>query len=131
MAETWSCKLPDFDLISPNRLYRMHFAQRGRYKRQLESMLFAYGDKIEEIESPVEVKITRYYGYRKRQMDEDNLYGACKALIDAIRVRNKGKSGGLGIIKDDSPKHMKLDVQQKKSPEKESFVEITVKHLPS
>ena len=125
MAE-WTCTIPDFDLISPNRLYRMHFGQRSRYKKQLETMLVAYGDDIVLIESPVNVKITRYYGYRKREMDEDNLYGACKALIDAIRVRNKGKSGGLGIIEDDSPKHVSLDVRQEKSPEKQSLVKIRV-----
>tara|TARA_R110002012_G_scaffold275915_2_gene462643 strand:- start:617 stop:901 length:285 start_codon:yes stop_codon:yes gene_type:complete len=92
-------------------------------------MLYAYGTKIELVKSPVNIEITRYYGYRKREMDEDNLYGACKALIDGLRIRNKGKSGGLGIIEDDSPKHMTLDVKQKKSPKKESYVTIEVKAL--
>jgi len=122
----WTCRIPDFDLLSPNRLYRMHFAQRSRYKKSIEAMLIAYGDNIMPIQSPCKVKIVRQYGYRKREMDEDNLYGACKSLIDALKVRKKNKDGGLGIIEDDSPKHIELSVSQEKSSDKKTYIDIFV-----
>ena len=125
----WNCEIPDFDLVSPNRLYRMHFGQRARLKRSIETMIVGYGDEIRLVESPVELKIIRKYGYRKREFDEDNLYGSCKILIDALKVMKKNKDGGLGIIEDDSPKHLTLMVTQEKSDSKESSVVIKV--IPS
>ena len=81
----------------------------------------AYGDEIIELEPKIELKITRFYGYRKRALDKDNLYGACKPLIDAIR--------GYKIIPDDTPKHIDLYVEQEKSPNKTTFVEIAAKEM--
>jgi hypothetical protein len=123
----WNCEIPCFDLVSPNKLFRMHFGQRSRLKRSIETMLVGYGDPIFLLKGPVDLTIIRRYGYRKREFDEDNLYGACKPLIDAMKVRKKNKDGGLGIIKDDSPKHLNLMVTQEKSSEKESSIVIRAK----
>ena len=81
----------------------------------------AYGEEMIELEPKIELKITRFYGYRKRALDKDNLYGACKPLIDAIR--------GYKIIPDDTPKHINLYVDQEKSPNKSTFVKITAKEV--
>lgn len=113
---SWQATIPDFDLISPNRLYRMHFAQRSRWKKAIEVQLMAYGGEMLELNPKIDLRITRFYGYRKRALDKDNLYGACKPLIDAIR--------GHKIIPDDTPAHINLYVEQEKSPDKTSFVRI-------
>jgi len=94
----------------------MHFAQRSRWKKAIEVQLVAYGEEMLELKPKIELKITRFYGYRKRQLDKDNLYGACKPLIDAIR--------GFKIIPDDTPRHIDLYVEQEKSPDKSTFVQI-------
>jgi len=120
--KSWQAEIPDFDLISPNKLYRMHFAQRSRWKKAIESHLAAFGEDIVELNPKVELKITRFYGYRKRALDKDNLYGACKPLIDAIR--------GFKIIPDDTPKHIDLYVEQEKSPNKSTFVRISAVEMP-
>lgn len=97
----------------------MHFAQRSRWKKAIEVHLMAYGEEMVELKPKIDLNITRYYGYRKRELDKDNLYGSCKPLIDAIR--------GYKIIPDDTPKHINLFVDQKKSPDKSSFVTIVAK----
>lgn len=81
----------------------------------------AYGEEMIELEPKIDLKITRFYGYRKRALDKDNLYGACKPLIDAMR--------GYKIIPDDTPKHINLYVDQEKSPDKSTFVKIEAKEV--
>ena len=95
----------------------MHWGKRAKWKKAIESNLFAYGDQIVSLDAKIDLRVTRFYGYRKRAFDKDNLYGACKPLIDAVR--------GLGIIPDDTPAHINLYVEQEKSPTKQSFVRIT------
>ncbi len=94
----------------------MHFAQRSRLKKAIEIQLVAFGDPIVKLTPVVELKIVRFYGYRKRAFDLDNLYGSVKLLVDALR--------GLDIIPEDTPKHISLTVEQEKSPDKSTFVTI-------
>ena len=116
-GKSWSATIPDFDLTSPNKLLRMHFAQRARLKKAIEIQLVGFGDApIPEMIPKIRVEITRHYGYRKREFDLDNLYGSAKLLLDAMR--------GIGVIPDDTPKHIDLCVEQKKSPDKSTFVTI-------
>jgi Holliday junction resolvase RusA-like endonuclease len=97
----------------------MHFAQRTRLKKATSIQLTGYGDPIEgTFAEKSDVKITRFYGYRKRQYDLDNLYGSVKLLLDAMRE--------LGIILGDTPHHINLVVEQEKSPDKSTFVQIEV-----
>ena len=100
----WKCRLPKFDLTSPNRLLRMHFGQRSRIKRAISVILVAYSDPMVELKPMIDLKITRFYGYRKRAFDKDNLYGSSKLLVDALR--------DFKIIPDDTPKHINLTVTQ-------------------
>ena len=104
----WRCRIPNFDLTSPNRMLRA-----------IGVNLVAYSDDMPELRPVIDLTITRYYGYRKRAFDKDNLYGSSKLLIDAIKDFN--------IIPDDTPKHINLTVKQEKSPTRETFVEIEAK----
>ena len=87
-------------------------------KKAIGIQLMAYGDSIGETIEYAKMNITRFYGYRKRAFDKDNLYGSAKILIDAMRQ--------LEIIKEDTPAHLELTVDQEKSPDKTTFVRITV-----
>lgn len=120
-GKTWKCKLPDFDLVSPNKMLRMHFGARSRMKKGISVCIVAYADEMTELSPMIDLDIKRYYGYRKRAFDKDNLYGSAKFLIDALRDHK--------IIPDDTPKHINLTVTQDKSPTKETFVEITAREV--
>jgi hypothetical protein len=95
----------------------MHWGQRNKWKKAIDTLLYAHGDLLVKLEPKIDLRITRFYGYRKRAFDKDNLYGACKPLIDAVR--------GLQVIPDDTPAHINLYVEQEKSPTKQSFVRIS------
>ena len=43
--------------------------------------------------------------------DKDGLYGGAKPLLDALLVRSATHPHGLGLIVDDSPAHLDLDVR--------------------
>lgn len=101
-------------------MLRMHWGAYKRLKKAVEVQIVAFGDSIPDHPiDPCEIKIVRNYGYRKRAFDADNLVGSAKIVIDCLR--------DLDIIVDDRPAHMRsLEVDQTKSPEKASFVQILV-----
>jgi len=112
----WNVEIP-YELVSPNRLMRMHYRTRMREHDRVYNLLWTYGRPLAEFKCPVNVHITRLWGKRQRGMDEDNLYGACKILIDALK-KPKGRSRkGLSVILDDDPSHVSLKVVQQKDDE--------------
>ena len=126
--KTWKAVIP-YDLISPNRLMRMHFAQRGKEHVVVYNLLARHGEMpLVYFDGQVDVKIKRLYGYRKRAMDQDNLYGACKILLDVLREPSpRSKKSTLGLISDDSPNVIRnLSVTQEKSPDKETWIVVEV-----
>jgi hypothetical protein len=109
--DEWEAVIP-YDLISPNRLMRMHYRTRLREFDKVRDLLWYYGRPLPEFTRPVRLQITRLWGKRQRAMDLDNLYGSCKHLIDALK-RPKGRSRkGLSVILDDDPSHIFLTVDQ-------------------
>ena len=112
----WNVEIP-YELISPNKLMRMHYRVRMKEHDRVMTLLWTYGRPLVEFNCPVHVHITRLWGSRQRAMDEDNLYGACKILIDALK-KPKGRSRkGLSVILDDDPSHVSLKVVQQKDDE--------------
>ena len=124
----WKCTIPDYDLISPNRWIRMHFWQRNKEHERLTDLMAVFGDQIITFSGPVSISIVREYGYRKRKMDPDNLYGSVKVLLDVLRFPSpRSKKVSLGIIKDDSTADISnLSVSQVKSPDKTTRVRVVV-----
>jgi len=89
-------------IISGNKLLRMHWSTRAKIQKDY------YWAIIEQIECPRlglekkrKVVIT---SYRKRLLDKDNLYAGAKCLGDALKK--------AGLIWDDSPKWINLEVKQ-------------------
>ena len=112
----WSVVIP-YNLVSPNRVMRMHYRTRAKEAEKVYNLLWCYGRPFVEFDCPVHLHVVREWGKRQRAMDEDNLYGSCKMLIDALK-KPKGRSRkGLSIILDDDPSHVSLKVEQRKNDE--------------
>lgn len=110
---------------SLNQYLRMHWAVkrklRVKYHWELLSCLsvMSWEQKPKQKTPKASVKISVF---RPRRLDQDNLTGGLKPLIDAMR--------DVGLIRDDSPRWLDLIVRQ----EKDSItprVEIEVEELQS
>jgi Holliday junction resolvase RusA-like endonuclease len=93
---------------SLNKWQRWHWAKRSKAKRQwMEEIIVALGATRgihfkRAVPKRMKVVIT---SYRKRLLDEDNLYGGAKPLLDALC--------DMFLIVDDSPEWIDLKVNQK------------------
>lgn len=95
---------------SLNKTLRMHWAARAKLaevwaywiRANSPSTFFhpIYGTKMS-------VKVTLWHS---RFYDKDNAYGACKVLVDALKLHK--------LIFDDNAKHLELTVEQQKCPRK-------------
>jgi len=118
--DRWEMVIPDFWPVGLNKTLHAHWAIVCKHKRnaQFQLMVYALEAGNPTFEGKCRVTITRRWGKGQRAMDDDNLWGSVKALVDGLRPpkgRGRHKQGGMGIITDDNPKHCKLIVQQHKS----------------
>lgn len=124
---------------SLNRVGNHWIYKKNEKKRAMDQLWAAchqqYGT-VPRFTGPVQVKIVRLWGYRQRELDEDNINGAVKPLIDAMRERRRagGNSknnvqGGLGIIENDSPKFLSLTIEQYKHKVPEGCYGIECTHI--
>jgi len=87
---------------SLNTLLRTHWAARKRLQKQwlLVMKANANAQRVAGV-----FKNVRIHAFRKRKLDHDNFVGGCKeVLIDNLKE--------LGLIKDDSPKHLLAEYNQ-------------------
>ena len=90
-------------LPSLNKLLNMHWAKRMRLNETyIWEIITTIGRKKELIKKKRTVKIMVYH--KTRRFDEDNLHGAIKGIIDALRKTD--------WIYNDSPRWLKLDLSQ-------------------
>ena len=92
---------------SLNRLLRLHWAQRRKLTKKWQWLLFTEvyrlgGPMAVFQEGKLAVRITRFY--RRVPLDEDNLAGSAKFVLDAMKVSR--------LIADDSPAHIALTCAQ-------------------
>ena len=64
------------------------------------------------------------------QLDEDNLVSSCKALLDVLCVQSATHPLGLGLIEDDSPRHIELIVRQGSAPRGRGVTTVQIDELP-
>jgi len=105
-------------LPSLNKLMRMHWAKRRRLKVDYKRELWMQGgihDIFNVLKRKQAISIIVYQPFRR--FDEDNLVGATKPLVDALRE--------TGFIYRDSPRWLKRKVRQEID-RKNPRVEITV-----
>lgn len=101
-------------LKSQNRSGANAWATRFAYQRARTEWLAAlmqviHRGEAERLRSPAHriVRLTRYYGPRKRPYDVSNLVGGTKVLFDVMGREIRGRGHTLpaaGLIWDDSPK---------------------------
>ena len=100
-------------VITPslNELLRMNPHVRTRLKKSymahIEGAIYDMGMTTNKLKKPKKRRLM-IYSFRKREIDRDNCWGGCKILIDEIKE--------LGLIWDDSEKHVDLRVFQLKHP---------------
>ena len=106
-------------LPSLNETLRMHWGKRGRMKKDMAWHLAVSGQSRPAYGAKCRAVITVYQ--KTRRFDKDNLYGACKPIIDALKE--------TGYIHNDSMPWLDLDVQQALD-HKNPRVEIEIEELP-
>ncbi len=125
----WTCTIPNYFPPSLNKIKRMHWREQERVDRVAHGHvcieLVADGNRTPCFVGRVSVRITRRYSGSKKAMDEDNLNAAVKPLIDALRrPRGRETKRRLGIIEDDTPALMDLDVKQERADVTETIIEV-------
>lgn len=92
-------------MMTPNQFIHLHWAAKDREKQwwvtQVMEAKQIHG--ITDAAVKRKVIITRF----GRKMDPDNLVASCKCLLDALTIN--------GIIRDDSPDWIELEVKQRKA----------------
>ena len=104
-------------LPSLNEMLRTHWAKRLRAKNAMSWEMATSGQPRPEGER-CRVGIVVYQ--KTRRFDEDNLHGACKPVIDALRES--------GYIYRDSPKWLELEIRQELDHE-DPRVEIVIEEI--
>lgn len=116
---------------SLNAYMRWHFRKQKKWRTLLEQYIFVLGGPLPRFECPVRVNITRFYGFRKRAYDTDNLYAAAKPILDALKAPRGRSHHGLSVILEDNPEMCRLEVRQEKSKDKDTKILIEVIDLQS
>lgn len=130
-SDRWEVTLEEYFPPSLNQIAMAHWSVVRKHKSKAMQRLYIAAicgpggvrRDLPVFDGPVKVTITRLWGNRQRALDQDNLIGAVKPLIDAMRSQKRGRNqregfhtqGGLGIIMDDSPAALALLVEQRKS----------------
>ena len=100
--------------VSLNKLLRMCWAARNDYNNRWKMLVRA---AIPAPQEPPAGKQSVYIAQtRRRLLDPDNLYAACKPILDALKT--------WGLIADDSPAHISLTVFQRVGKEKQTQIDI-------
>lgn len=111
--------------IPHNQNARIHWHEKSRWNQAWrEEVYWAVRLMKRSLPKlPLEHAKLRITFFQIKTADQDNCYGSAKILVDALKV-----NGGAGVIVDDSPKHVEIEVGQTKvSHMKDEHVEIEVR----
>jgi hypothetical protein len=103
----------------------MHWAKKAEWGRAWkEEVGYAFMLQRNKLwKLPLEYAHITINFYVTRYFDRDGSFNAAKPLLDALKV-----NGGVGVIIDDSPKYIRLEVEQIKVPHRQDeHVEIIIK----
>jgi hypothetical protein len=105
-----------FVLESLNVRDRKHFAERHRAQDRLcMEVMAALGGPRHFPRPPIAWCRITVVRHGKRLLDPDNLAASNKGLLDVLCERSARHPHGLGIIRDDHPKLITLDVRQRQA----------------
>lgn len=121
----WTLLIPDYWPPPLNEVVMAHWSKVRKHKKRALQLAHVYALRsggVPEFHGPVKVTITRLWGKGQRALDRDNLVGSVKPLVDALRAAKHGRNqrsaysqGGLGIIAEDNPAALTLEVEQRKA----------------
>jgi len=104
---------------SLNKVLRMHWRKRqGLLHAWMWMVRIALGHPLTACNGKRRVTITLHHS---RLFDQDNSYGACKVIFDALKAQ--------GLIVDDSPEWLDAHVEQKKCKHKERHTVIKLEAI--
>ncbi|GAN55233.1 hypothetical protein [Tanticharoenia sakaeratensis] len=114
-----------------NTLMRSHFRKRAKLKRSLAAQIIAAlgPDRPAEPFERAHVTIRRF---SCGMPDYDGAYGGVKDVLDVMTTPAAREDGttrnkfGIGLIRDDSPKHIRLTVEPLKCKRAEQRTEIEI-----
>ena len=95
-----------------NQIRKMHYQKYKRLREEWSWLIKAAAMKagIKSGDTPINrciVMVSRYQWHNAGTLpDWDGLYAGLKPAIDCLSVASKSSPSGLGIIVDDSPKHI-------------------------
>lgn len=100
----------EFELPEPtpsnNVIKNMHWQAYRTLRRAWQLKVFMEGVKGRRPASPIQTAALLIERYSAGSLDWDNAYGGLKPLLDCLVAPSPKNPDGLGLILDDSPKHM-------------------------
>ena len=116
------------------RMDRRHWSVRRKFKKQLAAeVLMALREAGHGLPaSPMRrVRLTVERG-SAGTLDDDNLTGGLKELVDVLVWPTRRNPHGLGLIVDDNRECIvERDYQQAKAPPKKGFTRVCIEELPA
>ena len=100
---TWIIKV-EAATPSPNELNRMHWAERRRLKETFGWLLASALNKLPKIPKATGPRRLVIERHGRKALDQDNLAGGAKGLIDCIREQR--------LILDDNPADCQMEFRQ-------------------
>lgn len=114
-------------LPSLNESLNQHWAKRRAFKGDLAWLVWAALPRVAKV-TPLpfpKARVTVTRCSSGKAMDDDNLAGSVKPLLDVLKV-NKA---GFGIITDDNPECCELIVKQLKVRQREQCTEVVIEEV--
>lgn len=124
----WGLALPPESLLrytleltpetpSNNQIRGLHFAAYRSIRKDWQMRVFV-GLGARRPKLPLSVSFLDIERRSSGELDWDNAYGGLKPLLDCLVMPSRRNPDGLGLIQDDSPKHMPLPpfIRQVKAP---------------
>ena len=100
---TWIIKV-EAPTPSPNELNRMHWVERRRLKESFGWLLVSALNKMPKIPKATGPRHLVIERHGRKALDEDNLAGGAKGLIDCIKEQK--------LILDDNPQDCRMEFRQ-------------------
>ena len=104
-----------YALPSLNKLLRMHWSERKKEAKRMSESVAAVTAHLPKGAKPPEHARVTVVRYASRAMDEDNLYGSVKHLLDVLQPKSERHPFGLGLIAGDDPAHLTVTVRFERS----------------
>lgn len=103
---------------SNNTIKGMHYRVYKKLRETWSSSVAAALDELPA--SPISQCALEVERYSAGSLDWDNAYGGLKPLLDSLVAASSKNPDGLGLIEDDSPKHMPEAPRLRQLPAKKS-----------